>query len=129
MVRFFLLATGLVVVGCASGGFTKVSSNDYPARPADCPIEVLYKMPKMHHEPLGQISAVSAQSYWKGKDLASLLPDMKKAACALGADALVVTHVDEGGTAWTQPTEGKASATAIRYSEVVHFPSEREDRL
>ena len=45
-----------------------------------------------------------------------MLPDMKIEACKLGADALIIKNVEDGGVAWIQSTQGKASAIAIKFA-------------
>jgi hypothetical protein len=67
-------------------------------------------------EELALINARSGQSIFDGKDLDAMLPDMKAEACRLGADALIIRSVEEGGVNWAGPADrGHASATAIRF--------------
>ena len=111
----FLLLSSCV----ASSSFTKLNSESYPSRPKNCSLKVYAEKPERAYETIGLINGVSGQTAVSGKSLDSMLPTMKKEACKAGAHALVLRNVEEGGTAWIQETQGKASAAAIRYKETL----------
>ena len=103
-------------MGCATASVTKLSEKTYPPKPDNCEMRVLTQPPTdKKYDELGIVSGVSGQAWWQGKDLDSMLPDMKTEACKLGADTLVIKNVEAGGMAWIQNTQGKASAVAIKF--------------
>ena len=117
IINMLIIAGSAFVVSCASSSsFSKLSKNTYPAKPANCDIEVLSEEPKRSHEKLGFVTAVSGQTWWAKKSLDAMLPTMKEEACEVGADAIVLKQVEEGGVAWVASTQGKASGLAIRYT-------------
>ena len=110
----------LCLAACvSSANSTKLTKNTYPERPKGCQIEVLVDSPEREHENVGLVTGTSGQHALSSKDLDSMLPSMKNEACALGAHALILKDVEEGGVAWIQATQGKASAVAIRYTETL----------
>lgn len=112
--RVFIAVASLM--GCATANVTKLSSNTYPPKPENCEIKVFTQPPTdKKYEELGLVAGVSGQTWWQGKGLDSMLPEMKAQACKLGADALVIKNVEAGGVAWIQSTQGKASAVAIKF--------------
>ena len=107
------------VIGCASSAhMTRLSSNIYTSKPKGCAIEILTEMPtkkEVKYEELGIVTGVSGQHWAANKTLDAMLPPMKDRACELGADALVLKNVEEGGFAYIQATQGKASGVAIKF--------------
>jgi hypothetical protein len=67
-------------------------------------------------EEIAVLNARSGQSIFEGKDLNAMLPGMKKEACKLGADAIILKNVENGGVNFAGPADrGHASAVAIKF--------------
>lgn len=95
----------------------RLDQNVYDAKPLDCKMPVLYQQPKNTI-----IVAAIAAGKWvefgpnKKPTLNELLPHMKKEACKLGADALLIEDVKPGAKAWTSPIPADhAVAHALKY--------------
>lgn len=116
-------ATGLTVLGAlallAGCVHTKYTPLDgyYPARPADCDVQVFTSGPprRDYHE-IGLVEG--SGELWKA-DLQDILPKIREEACLAGGDAIVLLSSDrivvpdyDGAT-----EELHAVATVIRWGE------------
>jgi hypothetical protein len=107
----------VVLSACASTGVMRLSQEVFPAKPIGCTIEVFNTTPKVSFIEIARVSARSGQTIFEGKGLDSMLPDMKKAACKLGADGLILNNVQEGGYNFVGPADrGSASGVAIKFN-------------
>ena len=105
----------LTLGACAGASVTRLTDKTYPAKSENCKIKVFAADPKEPFEQVGLITAKGGQTIFEGSDMDTMLPLMKKEACKLGADALVIKNVAEGGMTWVTAKErGNASAMAIK---------------
>lgn len=99
-------------------GVTRLSSASYPARARYCELQVFTSPPAdKKYEELAIIDIATGQTVFDGKDLQAMMPDIKAAACKVGADGVIVRNVEAGGTPWFHETQGKASAVAIKLAQ------------
>lgn len=81
------LAPALLLALAACGGVKVVPTGAVtgPARPADCPLEFLYKAPERPCEPLADL-----ESHVTAVPKGGAVEVLREKACALGADAVIV---------------------------------------
>jgi hypothetical protein len=105
----------LISLGCAPvTTITPLSSHSYPTKPQGCDIQILTQGPtNRKYEELAILSTVTSGAAM-AKDLNAMLPSIKAAACALGADAVLIKNV-EPGSLGSQNATGKAYTVAIKY--------------
>lgn len=107
----------LAVLGCATTNVTRMGEVEYPPREIGCKIDVLYEAPKKKKfERVCLISRITSASVFDRKTLEAMLPDLSEEACQCGADAILLTQVEEG-TVWGShaTASGRATAFAIKY--------------
>ena len=111
---------GLVLGACASKariGFVP-SGPSYQARQGSCDIEVFMESkPDRPYEELGTINYHDERHRTAagGLNIETVLPEIRRRACEVGADALVNVHVtDERRLEWAM---FHVSATAIRFRQ------------
>lgn len=99
-----------LLAGCATMDTTRLTDKVYPAKPADCPIRVYTLRPSERFE---EIALLNGQD-WASLD--SIIPRLKEEACALGADAIVITHSRPYTSTYGSDTHenAKMTATAIK---------------
>jgi hypothetical protein len=81
------LAPALLLVLAACGGVKVVPTGAVPgpARPADCPLEFLYKAPERPYEALADL-----ESHVTAVPKGGAVEVLREKGCALGADAVIV---------------------------------------
>lgn len=111
-----LWVVGILLSGCASTNALVGASNIQPERTGDCPLVVMNKFPSdAEYQRLGTVEAMVAGSKLEESDLESLLPEMKEAACHLGANALVVAaRVNAQYWRLWASEQGRAEGVAIK---------------
>lgn len=112
-----LFAVALLLAGCEglAGGseVTSAVTAAYPPKPDDCPIVVFRSgEPGGAYQVVARLMARIEGPPAPGGDLNSVLPDLKKRACRLGADAIADFAVRRNPD---QPL-ALVSATAIRFA-------------
>lgn len=114
--RAAIIFSVVLTSGCASTSVIRTSDHSYPSRNEDCGLKVINTFPKdSKYEELGIIHGKSGGSIFHGQGLESLLPDMKKEACKLGADALVLKGSSESSyLEMYSGKRGQAEAVAIK---------------
>ena len=114
-----------LTVGCAvaphiTTDVTRLAPSVGPAKPAGCDIQILTQSPTdRKFQELAIINAVTDGGSFSTKALSAILPTLKEKACEVGADAIVIRNVEQGGT----PTMNKYASqmptrvfcVAIRY--------------
>ena len=116
-----LLAAPLLFLGLA--GCMPVTSFVTPfvavttPKPADCSISVMAQAPAdRKYLELGIISAEGPATL--GGDLNSLLPELTRRACELGADSIIIRSVEPRNPLYArQGATAKAVAVAIKFVE------------
>lgn len=115
--RLAALACLALAAGCSSVSVAPSGLGLYPAaRPAGCAIEFIRtKAPERPYDELASI-------HWEGtmKGAAVAQEDLRARACALGADAVVVTR---DYVPYTQNASGFMTGTAIKYRAVPAAPA------
>ena len=83
------VAVVALLSACASASPIRTAGGDAAglARPPDCPLELLYKAPDRPYEPLGDLQIQVMQAPAGGA-----VEALRPRACALGADAVIVTR-------------------------------------
>jgi hypothetical protein len=104
----FISVLSLVLLGCTT--VTPVSTAKYPPVSAD-KVEVLYEQPQRPHEVIGLVNYSGHGGLLFMEDSAHLIQHCKESAGQLGADAVIVNELAEGG-AYRRPT---ASGIAIKW--------------
>ena len=94
-----------------------------PARSPDCPIQVLSTMPTADVQQLALLDTWGDQS---AKD-ADLMPVLKRKACEIGADAVVITsdksqHEGDQLVGWDSGVSSTVSAKTTNVSQRMHDP-------
>jgi hypothetical protein len=92
---------------------TRTSNKTFNPKPTDCDIQVLSQPPtNRKFEEIAILSTLAVEWVY-GKDLDSMLPSIKEAACRLGADAVLIKNVEPGSP--YDKGAGKAYSVAIKY--------------
>jgi hypothetical protein len=88
---------------------TKLSSTTYASKTSDCEILILTQMPTdKKFEEIAILNATTDTDSVTKKDFNLMLPSLKAKACELGANAIVIKNMDQGGQ-WVDPG-GKSAA-------------------
>jgi hypothetical protein len=112
--HLFILGV-LAFSGCASTKVVQLGAAQ-PAKPENCEIQILTQPPKKDFEEVCLLTARGGQSIFESKSVEGLLPDLKKKACACGADAIIMKNAKEGGYNFAGPADrAEASVTAIKF--------------
>ena len=105
----------VLAAGCASTSVVQTGTA-FPARAENCSLRVVNTFPAPDtYTEIGVIHGKSGGSAFHGQKLQDILPDMKAAACELGADALVLKSSSESSyfQMWGGKV-GEAEAVAIK---------------
>ena len=126
-----LTAVALFVGGCfefdvpaPSATVSPMTSVMRPAKAPDCPLQVLNTMPAADVE---QIALVDAWGDQSAND-ADLLPVLKRKACEIGADAVVITsdksqHEGDQIVGWDAGAHSTVASKNANVSQRMHDPS------
>ena len=114
------LLAGCTVAPHITTDVTRIAPVAAPARPSGCDIQVFTQAPTdRKFEELAILNAATDTGSFTKKDLASVLPTLKEKACAVGADAIILRNVEQGGTPVGDPyghqTPTKVFCVAIRF--------------
>ena len=114
------LLVGCTVAPHITTDVTRIAPVAAPARPSGCDIQVFTQAPTdRKFEELAILNAATDTGSFTKKDLASVLPTLKEKACAVGADAIILRNVEQGGTPVGDPyghqTPTKVFCVAIRF--------------
>jgi len=125
-----LAVIALSIAGCfefevpaPSTTVSPMSSVMRPAKAPDCPIQVLTTMPTTDVQQLALLDTWGDQS---AKDI-DLLPVIKRKACEIGADAIVITtdksqHEGDQLVGWDSGPSSTVSAKTANVSQRMHDP-------
>jgi hypothetical protein len=92
---------------------TRTSDKTFDSKPTGCNIQILSQAPSdRKFEEIGILNTLAVEAFY-GKDLDSMLPSIKEAACRLGADAVLIKNV-EPGSVYSEGA-GKVYSVAIKY--------------
>ena len=114
-VRLFIPLLLLLGLGCGpvTTTVTPLVQPPLPARPENCEIQILTQAPTdRKYQELAILNTVTYGA--QPKDLNAMLPSIKAAACALGADAVIIKSVSVGERS-IREAEGKAYTVAIKF--------------
>ncbi len=114
------LLAGCTVAPHITTDVTRIAPVAAPARPSGCDIQVFTQAPTdRKFEELAILNAATDTGSFTKKDLASVLPTLKEKACAVGADAIILRNVEQGGIpvgdAYGHQTPTKVFCVAIRF--------------
>ena len=112
-----LVALVALAAGCSTVTVTPSGLGTHPAaRPDGCTIEFIRTRPP--ERPYDELASL----HWSGtmKDAAAAQEDLRARACALGADAAIVTR---DYIPYTQNASGVMTITVIRYRAVPAAPA------
>lgn len=116
MKKHLLVLSLLAFSSCASTEVMRLGA-EQPAKPKDCPIQVLTQAPKKKFQEVCMLNARGGQSIFESKSVEGLIPDLKEKACECGADAIIIKNAKEGGYNFAGPADrAEASVTAIRFN-------------
>lgn len=107
----------VLLVGCAHTNVTYLKDYGYKPKVQNCRIEVMTVPPaNKKFDEFAIISVEGGQTIFEDSDLQAMLPDLKQAGCELGADAILLKAVNEGGPRLFGPKDpGQATAVALKY--------------
>jgi len=126
-----LAAVALLVGGCfefdipaPSATVSPMTSVMRPAKAPDCPLQVLSTMPAADVE---QIALVDTWGDQSAND-ADLLPVLKRKACEIGADAVVITsdksqHEGDQIVGWDSGVHSTVASKNANVSQRMHDPN------
>ena len=111
---FLLLFT---IFGCnprVTTSVTKISNDSYASKPTNCEIQILTQIPadKKYVE-IAILNATTDTDSVTKKDFNLVLPSLKAKACELGANAILIRNVDQGGQ-WINPGHGSEGKTPTK---------------
>ena len=114
------LLAGCTVAPHITTDVTRVAPADVPAKPAGSDIQILTQSPTdRKFQELAIINAVTDGGSFSTKALSAILPTLKAKACEVGADAIIIRNVEQGGTPVGDPyghqTPTKVFCVAIRF--------------
>jgi hypothetical protein len=129
------LAAALAAIALALGGcfefdvpapsttVSPMSSVMRPAKAPDCPIQVLSTMPTADVQQLALLDTWGDQS----TNDADLMPELKRKACEIGADAVVITsnksqHEGDQLVGWDSGVNSTVAAKTANVSQRMHDP-------
>src|SRR5216684_227236 len=119
MKRIPSLVAGLVTltVGCGTVTVTKVRAAS--PKPAECRLDVYKNEAKISkaYETVCKLQAETGTTLFADKSVAGAIEKARPEACACGADALILQDSDVEGAGFTGWGKGKATITAIRYTD------------
>lgn len=105
------------ISGCASSSVTTINKDITQT----AGLKVLYSAPDQEYEELGLVTVQTGQTIFHGKDAEFIINSLAEKAGTLGADAIIVSTVQEGkwglkgdGTGYDR---GFGEAIAIRFTE------------
>lgn len=108
----------MILAGCARSSYTVL--REYPSKPEDCPIEVLTLQPTdRKYAEVAILNSQGGKHTFANRSSEQLIAQLKKDACEVGADAIIVRTTEDGRYAWGQGgwDASKASAVAIKWVE------------
>lgn len=106
----------LLLAGCSHVGVTPSGNGvTAAARPPNCNVEFLRT--KAPERPYDELGSLHWEGTWKGAEAAQ--EDLRARACALGADAVVVTR---DYVPYTQNATGVMTVTAVKYRAAAAAP-------
>jgi hypothetical protein len=114
----FLAVLALTVAGCAKSSYTVLK--EYPSKSEDCPIEVLTMQPQdKKYEEVAILNAEGGQNVFSSRKSEKLIAQLKRDACEVGADAIIIRTTEDGRYAWGKGgwDTSKAMAIAIKWVE------------
>ena len=115
----FLFSLGCSTIPRVTTNVTKMSNSIYQSKPSNCEIQILTQMPTdSKYIELAILNAITDTGSFTHKDLNSILPSLKEKACELGADAIVIKNVEQGGAPmgdqYNSRTPSKVFCVAIK---------------
>jgi hypothetical protein len=114
------LMAGCTVAPHITTDVTRIAPSVQPAKPAGCDIQILTQSPTdRKFQELAIISAVTDTGTFTTKNLSAILPSLKEKACEVGADAIVIRNVEQGGTP-TMDQYGSRTPTRV-YCVAIRF--------
>lgn len=119
LICLFILSLGCSTIPMVTTTVTRVSNSMYEPKPSTCEIKILTQMPAdSKYEELAILNAITDTGTFTHKDLNVMLPSLKAKACELGADAIVIKNVDQGGAPmhnkYNSQTPSKVFCVAIK---------------
>lgn len=110
----FLLS---ICVGCnprVTTSVARISNETLPPKPADCDVQILTQIPtEKTYKEIAILNATTDTDSVTKKDFNLMLPSLKRKACELGANAIVIKNVDQGGQ-WANPGGTSAAQTPTK---------------
>jgi hypothetical protein len=103
----------LLLSSCASTSVQMLGDQKYSAKNADCDIDVYTSEAKVEkkYKEIAMVTYKTKQDAFSDKGAGKIIPELKEAACEIGADGIVVRSVQQGS--WGSP--GNGEAIAIKY--------------
>lgn len=114
------LTVGCTVAPHITTDVTRIAPSVVPAKPAGCDIQILTQSPTHRKfQELAIINAVTDGGSFSTKSLSAILPTLKAKACEVGADAIIIRNVEQGGTPtmnqYASQTPTRVYCVAIRF--------------
>ena len=88
-VRAGLLTLASVAASsCLNANYVPLSNDVYPARPADCELEIFSAA--LPERPFDEIGVIEGEGSWWKSDLGDILPRLREEACLAGGHGLIL---------------------------------------
>ena len=112
--RIILLGGCILLCGCAVQSRTRLLTEAVVAKPENCAIEVLRTgQPSQDYVQLARLDTHIEATHFVQADFDDALPELKKQACRVGADAIMEIEERKGG--YLETRSYHVTATAIAY--------------
>lgn len=115
----YLIIFALFFTGCVTTNTTTVTKlKSYPAKSENCKMDIFTQKPGKRFKEIALLHVIGGNSEFKLHSVHSLFPDLKKKACLVGGDAIIIINFKEGSIAGPENIErASIRATVIKYME------------
>ncbi|PWU22801.1 MAG: hypothetical protein C5B49_00090 [Bdellovibrio sp.] len=102
-----------ILAGCASSSVQPLTAKKYPNKPADCGLEFYTDANRVQrkYSELALVTHKTEQDAFSDKGAAKITEALRKEACKLGADGLIIKSAIQG--TWGDP--GRGEGIAIKF--------------
>jgi hypothetical protein len=114
--RWFIMLFGWLIIfspGCASASIERLSATTYPPKPSNCALSVFTDPSRVKH-PYAELAIITRRTSsvaFSAKGAGEIMGGLREQACEIGADALILKALTQGG----YRAAGTGTAVAIRF--------------
>jgi hypothetical protein len=115
MVCAILLASSLSGCATTAGNYRSLNGH-YPARPADCQVDIFRDQPPARpYMAISRLNVHLEKTFFMPSDFASARSELQRQACLSGADAVI--DIEEENSSYLETRIYNLSATGIHYQD------------